>query len=110
MLPPLRGDNEMPLVTTGRPCVPDKDREGIGFWMTVDGVDPVAPIWVCVTYEALAQVAPSEPRDLTAALATFEDNRASIEAAASKKFDADGPDGSKQEGQPALTMRTDDLV
>jgi hypothetical protein len=100
----------MPLVTTGRPGIADSTRNAIGFWMTVDGVDPVAPIWVCVTYEALAQLAPSQPRDLAAALATFEDHRTAIEAAASKKFDIDGLDDSKQEEQPTLMMRANDLV
>jgi Protein of unknown function (DUF1488) len=104
------GAHEMPLVSTERPGLPDSTRNAICIWMTVDGANPVAPIWVCVTYEALAQLAPSKPRDLAAAIATFDDNRASIEAAASKKFDADGADGGKYEGMPTLMMRTDDLI
>jgi Protein of unknown function (DUF1488) len=100
----------MPLVSIGRPPVPDSNRKAIDFWMTMDDVVPVAPVWVCVIYEALAQLAPSQPRDLTAALTTFDDNRTAIEAAASKKFDADGPDDRKQEGQPTLMMRADDLM
>jgi hypothetical protein len=100
----------MPLATTGRPGVPVSDRNAIGFWMTVDSATAVAPIWIFVTYEALAQLAPSQPRDLAAAIATFDEHRASIEAAASKKFDADGVDDGRYENQPTLTMHTDDLI
>ena len=63
----------MPLMTTGQPNFEvDNDRSAIGFWMTVKGAAPVQPIRVFVTYEALAQIEPSQPRDVFAAMNIFE--------------------------------------
>jgi hypothetical protein len=82
----------------------------LGFWMTVEGAQPVKPIRVFVTYEALAQIEPSQSRDRQAAVDTFNKHRARIEAAASQKFDANGVDDGEHEGQPILMVRSDDLA
>ena len=81
----------------------------IGFWMTVEEAQPVKSIRVFVTYEALAQIEPSQPRDRQAAVDTFNKHRARIETAASQKFDAKGVDDGEHEGQPILMVRMDDL-
>ena len=100
----------MPLMTTGQPNFEvDNDRSAIGFWMTVKGAAPVQPIRVFVTYEALAQIEPSQPRDVFAAMNIFEQNRALIEGTASEKFDRLGVEEERHEGQPVLRVDTDDL-
>jgi hypothetical protein len=81
----------------------------IGFWMAVEGAGPITPIRVFVTYEALAQLDPSQLRDAHGAFETFDKHRSQIEAAASRKFDADEPDGDTYDGQPIVTLRFDDL-
>jgi hypothetical protein len=78
--------------------------------MCVEGADPVQPVRVLVTYEALAQLDPSQVRDLEAALLVFDENRPQIEAAASMKFDASEIDPETYEGQPMIKLRTDDLT
>ena len=93
----------MPLMTTGQPNFEvDNDRSAIGFWMTVEDAVPVRPIRVFVTYEALAQIEPSQPRDVFAAMNIFEQNRALIEGTASEKFDRLGVGDERYDGQPIL--------
>ena len=99
----------MALVATMQPGVADNGQKAIGFWMTVEGMHPIQPIRVFVTYAALAQIAPSQPRDRHTAFAIFEKNRARIEAAASSKFDAKGVDDGKYQGMPILMIRISDL-
>jgi hypothetical protein len=99
----------MSLITTGMPGQLDDDRKAIGFWMTVEGVSPVAPIRVFVTYQALAQIEPSRLQDRPAAIEIFNDNRAVIEAAASNKCEAKGVDDGEYDGQPLLMVRAHDL-
>lgn len=99
----------MPLAATHMPVVLDDRRNAIGVWMTVKGVRPVRPIRVFVTYEALAQIEPSQPWGRRSATAIFERNRARIEATASVKFDAKGVDAAKYDGLPIVMVRSDDL-
>jgi hypothetical protein len=89
--------------------MPDNDRMAIGFWMRDEGAQPHVPIWVLATYEALAQIDPSQVRDTFGARTIFDENRARIEAAASKKFDTEGADDGEHEGQPILMIRSDDI-
>jgi hypothetical protein len=78
--------------------------------MCIEGADPVKPVRVLVTYEALAQLDPSQVRDIEAALSVFDENRPQIEAAASMKFDAGETEPETYEGQPMIKLRTDDLT
>jgi hypothetical protein len=78
--------------------------------MTVGGSDPSNAVRVFVTYEALWQIDPLQARDVHAALDLFKNNRERVEAAASRRFDADGTDDeSKHEGRPTVTIRSNDL-
>jgi Protein of unknown function (DUF1488) len=95
---PLRNSNN-------RPDHHD-DRQAIGFWMTVEGKDPVQPIRVFVTYEGLRELDPSQPPNPTVALDIFTRSRERIEAAASKKFDAKGVDEGEYKGKPVLVVRS----
>jgi Protein of unknown function (DUF1488) len=88
----------------------DFDKGAIGFWMAVDGESPVRPVRVFVSYEALANIDPSQVRDLDGALTTFDMNRSRIDNAASSKFDAAGVEAELYEGQPVIILRTDDLT
>jgi len=88
----------------------DFDRKAVGFWMTVDGESPVRPVRVFVSYEALANIDPSQPHDIEGALTTFDMNRSRIDNAASIKFDAGGAEAELYEGQAMIILRTDDLT
>ncbi|MCP3459331.1 MULTISPECIES: DUF1488 family protein [unclassified Bradyrhizobium] len=79
-------------------------------WMTVKGTVPVQPVRVFVSYEALAQLDPFDIRDFAAAFEHFERFRTRIEAAASDKFDRDGPDADKHEGMLAIRLTTNDPI
>jgi hypothetical protein len=100
----------MPLESSGLGRITHSGLKAVGFWMCVEGADPVQPVRVLVTYEALAQLDPSQVRDLEAALLVFDENRPQIEAAASMKFDASEIDPETYEGQPMIKLRTDDLT
>jgi hypothetical protein len=52
----------------------DVDRRAIGFWMAVDDETPVRPVRVFITYEALADIDPSQLCDREGALTTFDMN------------------------------------
>jgi hypothetical protein len=93
------GAIKMPLITTGKPGVPDNGQMAIGFWMTVEVAHPVEPIRIFVTYKGLEQIDPSQVPDIYGAREIFTRNRALIEAAASKKFDKDGVDDGEHEGR-----------
>jgi Protein of unknown function (DUF1488) len=82
----------------------------IGFWMSVKGAHPVQSVRVFVSFEALAELEPANIRDLAAAFAHFDKFRARIEAAASEKFDRDGPDAEKYEGMPTIRLTTNDPI
>jgi Protein of unknown function (DUF1488) len=97
----------MPLTATRMKHATHDDRHSIGFWMTVVGTDE--PIRVFVTYKALWQIDPSHPQDVPTAIGIFNENRSQIEAAASNKFDTDGADDGKYEGQPILFVRSNEL-
>jgi hypothetical protein len=67
-------------------------------------------VWVFVSYEALADLDPSNIRDLAAAFEHFDTFRSRIEAAASEKFDRDGSDGERYEGMPTVRLTTSDAI
>lgn len=79
----------------------------VGIWMEDENKSPVR---VYVTYEALAQIDPSQVHDLHAALEIFDANRERIEQRASVIFDARGKDeDGEHEGQPILILRSNDI-
>ena len=78
--------------------------------MCVEGADPVQPVRIFVTYEALSQVDPSQVRDIQGALTVFDTERPNIEAAASAKFDVPDLEPGLYEGQPMVILRTEDLT
>ena len=101
----------MPLISEGRSKpIPHSELRAVGFWMTVEGSNPVQPVRVFVSYEALADLDPSNIRDLAAAFDHFDRFLARIEAAASEKFDRLGPDAEKYEGMPTIRLTTNDLT
>ena len=79
-------------------------KRAVGFWMTVAGSKPEKPVRVFVTYEALWELDPSNVRDMPGALENFDRFRLKVERAASNKYDRDGPDPDKYEGQDAITV------
>ena len=101
----------MPLVSDGKgKAVAHGELRAIGFWMSVKGTVPVRPVRVFVSYEGLAQLDPFDVRDFAAAFEHFYRFRSRIEAAASDKFDRDGPDAEKYEGRPAIRLTTNDPI
>ncbi len=78
--------------------------------MSVKGDGPVRPVRVFVSYEALAELDPFDLRDLAPAFEHFERFRARIEAAASEKFDRDGPDAEKYEDLPIIRLTRNDPI
>jgi hypothetical protein len=66
----------------------DYDRRAIGFWMAIEGEEPVRPVRVDVSYEALANIDQRKVRDLDGALTTFDANCDRVDTAANCKFDA----------------------
>lgn len=94
----------MPLITTGKPGVPDKIRQAIGFWMEVDGTRPPGFMRTFVTCRCLEAIDTSQPPDWDAVIEIFTKHRARIEAVASNKFDKEGIEDGKHEGQPILTV------
>jgi hypothetical protein len=58
----------------------------------------------------ISQIDPSQVRDLDGALTIFDAERASIEAAASVKYDIPDIEPERYEGQPMIILRTDDLT
>ena len=99
----------MPLVSdVNSKAIAHSELKAIGFWMSVKGATPVQPVRVFVSYEALADLDPSNIRDLTAAFEHFDAFRARIEAAASEKFDRIGFDAEKYEGMPTIRLTTSD--
>jgi hypothetical protein len=101
----------MPLVSQDKVrSVADGPRRAIGFWMTVENAVPIQPVRVFVSYEALAELDPTNIHDLAAAFEHFDRFRDRIEAAASKKFDTHGSDAEKYEGMPTVRLSTADQI
>jgi hypothetical protein len=101
----------MPLISDGKgKAVAHGELRAIGFWMTVKGANPIQPVRVFVSYEALAQLDPYDIRDFAAAFEHFNRFRTRIEAAASEKFDRAGFDGEKYEGVPTIRLTTADAI
>ena len=101
----------MPLVSDGKgKAVAHSELQAIGFWMTVKGASRIQVVRVFVSYEALADLDPANVRDLPAAFEHFDKFRARIEAAASDKFDRDGPGAEKYARLPTIRLTTRDLL
>jgi hypothetical protein len=77
--------------------------------MAVEGDEPVRPVRVYVSYEALADIDPDQVRDLDGVLTTFDKNRDRIDRAANAKVDAGEVEPDLQGGHPVIILRTDDL-
>ena len=80
----------MPLLATTTSPWTDNQRNGISFWMSVQGAPIDQPILVCATYSALTQLDPSQIGDLHGAWTIFDEHKILIEAVASNHFDANG--------------------
>jgi hypothetical protein len=101
----------MPLVGDGKSKgVAHSELRAIGFWMSVKGSLPIQPVRVFVSFEALAELEPANIGDLAAAFDHFDKFRARIEAAASDKFDRDGPDAEKYEGMQTVRLSVNDAI
>jgi hypothetical protein len=101
----------MPLVSeVNSKGVAHGELRAVGFWMTVKAVNPIQPVRVFISYEALADLDPADDRDLAAAFDHFDRFRARIEAAASDKFDRVGSDAEKYEGMPTVRLITSDMI
>jgi len=101
----------MPLVSDGKgKAVAHSELQAIGFWMTVKGASRIQVVRVFVSYEALADLDPANVRDLPAAFEHFDKFRARIEAAASDKFDRDGPGAEKYARLPTVRLTSRDLL
>jgi len=101
----------MPLVSDGKgKAVAHSELQAIGFWMTVKGASRIQVVRVFVSYEALADLDPANVRDLPAAFEHFDRFRARIEAAASDKFDRDGPGAEKYARLPTVRLTSRDLL
>ena len=82
----------------------------IGFWMTIDGVDPAnAQVRIIVTASALERIDSSQPRGFAADAKIFEEHRDLIEAVASDKFETGRVENETHEGRPAVRVSADDL-
>jgi hypothetical protein len=88
----------------------DFDRRAIGFWMAVEGESRSARCGFLLLTRALANLDPSQVRDLEGALTTFVMNRSRIDGAARSKFGAGGAEAELYEGQALIILRTDDLT
>jgi hypothetical protein len=101
----------MPLAGTQRDGELDLRRKAIGFWMFVEPIEvrPFRPVRVFVTFEVLAQLDRTQPNNPVGALEIFSSHRATIEAAASARFDAKGMDEGDFGGKPIVTVQSDDL-
>jgi len=99
----------MPLETAG---TTDFDEaafpDAIRFWMKVKDAEPPKPVRIIVTVVALEEIDRSEPRDRYGREEIFKKHRASIEAAASDKFDRRGEDETYK-GMPVVRVSSDDL-
>ena len=101
----------MPLVSDvqSKPVL-HSNLQALGFWMSIQGRTPFQPVRIFVTYDALAELDPTNVGDLYTALENFDRLRGQIEAAPSRKFDRLGPDADKYEGLPGILITTDDLT
>jgi len=97
---PLRSLKDTQIYVNSQP-------EGLGFWMA----DGERRVRVFVTFEALHHELDNYstgPLDQFAGREIFDKHREKIEAAASRKFDAEGVQG-QLNGAPALWVTAQDL-
>jgi len=83
-------------------------KRAVGFCMTE--ARSAKPVRVFMTYEALSELDPSNVRDMRGASENFERFRLKVEKAASDKYDCEGPDPDRYEGQEAITVMSMDLA
>jgi hypothetical protein len=99
----------MPLESTGTNGFDVCDHpDAIGFWMKVKDAKPPKPVRIIVTAHALEEIDLSEPRDRYGREEILKKHRASIEAAASDKFDRRGEDETYK-GMPVVRVSSVDL-
>ena len=74
----------MPLVNEvqSKPVL-HSNLQALGFWISIQGRTPFQPVRIFVTYDALAELDPTNVGDLYATLENFDRLRGQIEAAAS---------------------------
>ena len=98
----------MPLESTG---TTDFDEaafpDAIRFWMKVKDAEPPKPVRIIVTAGALEQI--DLALDQYGLVEIFKKHRASIEAAASDKFDKNRLEDETYEGMPVVRVSPDDL-
>jgi Protein of unknown function (DUF1488) len=99
----------MPLERTPIKYTQHNPPDVIGFWMAINGADPVSPVRVFVTAGALEHLEPSQPRDPFAAADIFEKHRDLIDGLASDKFDKGRVEGETHEGMPVVRISSDDV-
>ena len=101
----------MPLISYGSKAVSHDKRKAIGFWMSVEGKDPVEFVRVFVTFRTLEQLDPSQIPDLHSAFQIFEAHRGKIEQVASQHFDTIGVDADDHyQNQPVVTLASRELL
>jgi hypothetical protein len=99
------------LVNEGQsPVVRHDTLRAIGFWMSVVGSNPIQPVRVLISYEALSQLDPTNVRDLPAAFEHFDKFRSRIETAASKIFDRGSIEPEKWENMPLIRLNDTDPI
>ena len=99
----------MPLESTGTTEFDEATfPDAIRFWMKVKDAEPPKPVRIIVTALALEEIDRSEAHDQYGREEIFKKHRASIEAAASDKFDRRGEDET-YEGMPVIRVYSDDL-
>jgi hypothetical protein len=96
------------LKSTNTKRILDFDRKAVGFWMQT--VDTDRPVRIFITYEALAAIDPSRVRDHAAALQIFDEHRAHVEEAASKKYKAGKIEDFTHEQQEVVLLRDHDVT
>ena len=100
----------MPLESTG---TTDFDEaafpDAIRFWMKVKDAEPPKRVRIIVTAFALEEIDRSEAHDQYGREEIFKKHRASIEAAASDKFDKNRLEDETYEGMPVVRVSPDDL-
>ena len=100
----------MPLASTGNFGFDQNDPPNvIHFWMKVKDADPVEPVRIVVTAEALRHFEPLAANDQYDHPEIFRRHRASIEEAANDKFDRGEVEDGRYEGMTIVRVSSADL-